>query len=81
MIIDHGKIIATGAPDELKRRVSGDVVTLRVGEQATAARDVLSGHPEVRDITVDDRLIRLSVTRGEEALPGLPRLLDGAGLG
>jgi len=81
MIIDHGKIIATGTPDELKRSVSGDVVTLSVGEQATAARDVLSGHPGVRDITIDDRLIRLGVSRGEEALPGLLRMLDGAGLG
>ncbi len=81
MIIDHGQIIAAGTPDELKRRVSGDVVTLSVGEQAMAARDVLSAHPEVRDITVDDRLVRLGVTRGEEALPGLLRMLDGAGLG
>ena len=81
MIIDHGQIIATGTPDELKRRVSGDVVTLSVGDQAMAARDVLSAHPAVRDIAVDDRLVRLGVTRGEEALPGLLRLLDGAGLG
>src|SRR5579864_7989121 len=29
-IIDHGVIAATGTPDELKRQVSGDVVTLRV---------------------------------------------------
>jgi ABC-2 type transport system ATP-binding protein len=28
-IIDHGVIVASGTPDELKRQVSGDVVTLR----------------------------------------------------
>ncbi|HVT68788.1 MAG TPA: ATP-binding cassette domain-containing protein [Trebonia sp.] len=29
-VIDHGVIVAAGTPDELKRRVSGDVVTLSV---------------------------------------------------
>ena len=29
-IIDHGVIAAEGTPDELKRRISGDVLTLRV---------------------------------------------------
>ena len=31
MVIDHGRIIAEGVPDELKHRVSGDVVTLSFG--------------------------------------------------
>ena len=36
-VIDHGVIVAVGTPDELKRRVSGDVVTLSVNG-AHAAR-------------------------------------------
>ena len=28
LVIDHGKIVAAGTPDELKRRVSGDAVRL-----------------------------------------------------
>src|SRR5215472_16170489 len=36
-IIDHGVIVAVGTPDELKRRVSGDVVTLRVNGAAEGA--------------------------------------------
>ena len=36
-IIDHGVIVATGTPDELKRQVSGDVVTLS-GERRHARR-------------------------------------------
>jgi ABC-2 type transport system ATP-binding protein len=79
MIIDHGSIIAEGIPDELKRQVSGDVVTLSVSGEPQAARDVLAEHPAVREITVDDHSIRLSVEHGEEALPGLLRTLDAAG--
>jgi ABC-2 type transport system ATP-binding protein len=79
MVIDHGKIIAAGAPDELKRHVSGDVVTLSVGGDAAAAQAVLAGQVAVRDSAVDGRSIRLSVEHGEEALPGLLRALDGAG--
>ena len=36
LIIDHGRIVAEGTPDELKRRISGDVVTLQ--RRAAAAR-------------------------------------------
>jgi ABC-2 type transport system ATP-binding protein len=79
MIIDHGSVIARGVPDELKRQVSGDVVTLSVSGDPLAARDLLAEHPEVREITVDGRSLRLSVEHGEEALPGLLRTLDSAG--
>jgi ABC-2 type transport system ATP-binding protein len=37
LIIDHGKIIAEGVPDELKRQISGDVVTLSIHGQAGQA--------------------------------------------
>jgi ABC-2 type transport system ATP-binding protein len=80
LIIDHGKIIAEGVPDELKRRVSGDIATLRLEGGPQAARDLLAGHPAVREVTVDGPSIRLSVDQGEQALPGLLRILDDAGL-
>jgi ABC-2 type transport system ATP-binding protein len=80
LIIDHGKIIAEGVPDELKRRVSGDIATLRLEDGPQAARDLLAGHPAVREVTVDGPSIRLSVDQGEQALPGLLRILDDAGL-
>jgi ABC-2 type transport system ATP-binding protein len=34
----------------------------------------------VRDISLDGRALRLAVEQGEEALPGLLRALDGAGI-
>jgi ABC-2 type transport system ATP-binding protein len=84
-VIDHGGIVAVGTPDELKRRVSGDVVTLSVNGSAThgateAARSLLADATVVREIAVADGTLRLTVERGEEALPVLLRTLDGAGI-
>ena len=84
-VIDHGVIVAVGTPDELKRRVSGDVVTLSVNgvpnHGATqAARSLLAEAPVVREITVADGTLRLTVDHGEEALPVLLRTLDAAGI-
>lgn len=94
-VIDHGGTVAVGTPDELKRRVSGDVVTLSVsgardhgapdhgaaGRDGTAAaRALLAQSPVTREITVTDGSLRLTVEHGEEALPVLLRTLDGAGI-
>ena len=80
LVIDYGRIVAAGTPDELKRRISGDVITLSVNGGPDAAKGVLAGYEGVRDVTVSGRSLRLTVGDGEEALPGLLRELDVAGL-
>jgi ABC-2 type transport system ATP-binding protein len=80
LIIDHGVIVAGGTPDELKRRVSGDVVTLSVNGQLETARGLLAAEPLVRELTVADGSLRLTVEHGEQALPALLRVLDAAGI-
>jgi ABC-2 type transport system ATP-binding protein len=77
-IIDHGVIAAEGTPDELKRRISGDVVTLRVAGDGAAARKLLADQAVVREITAADGTLKLTVERGEQALPALLRVLDAA---
>ena len=80
LVIDYGKIVAEGSPDDLKRRISGDVITLSVGGGPDAAKGVLGTHEGVRDVTVSGQSLRLTVDHGEEALPGMLRELDAAGL-
>jgi ABC-2 type transport system ATP-binding protein len=77
-IIDRGEIVAVGTPDELKRHISGDVVILRVNGGAETARTLLAAQPIVREATLADGELRLTVFRGEEALPTLLRVLDAA---
>jgi ABC-2 type transport system ATP-binding protein len=79
-IIDHGRIVAEGTPEQLKRRISGDVVTLGVGAEPERALLLLQAQPFVREAVADDGVVRLTVERGEAALPAILRLLDGAGL-
>jgi ABC-2 type transport system ATP-binding protein len=80
-IIDHGEIVGAGTPDELKRKVSGDVVTLAVNGAAESARSLLARQPIVQDVTVsDDGALRLHVMNGAEALPALLRVLDDASI-
>jgi ABC-2 type transport system ATP-binding protein len=79
LIIDAGKIVATGTPAELKRRISGDLVTFEVDDVARA-RALLTGRPDARDVTVVERGLRVTVDSGEtQALP-LMRALDDAGV-
>jgi ABC-2 type transport system ATP-binding protein len=81
LIIDAGKIVASGTPAELKRRISGDLVTFEIESHHVArAKDLLGARPDARDVTVAERGLRVTVDRGEiQALP-LMRLLDESGV-
>ena len=48
-IIDYGKIVAEGTPEELKRAVAGDVVTLSVAGEQQRAFDLIREQPFVRE--------------------------------
>ena len=79
-IIDHGKIVAEGTADELKRQVAGDVVTLGVSGATEHVLEAVRRQSFVREATSEDGVVRLYVDRGETAVPLLLRVLDGEGL-
>jgi ABC-2 type transport system ATP-binding protein len=79
-IIDHGRIVAEGTPEELKRRIAGDVVTIGVAHGADAVLALVEHQPFVREASRDDGVVRAYVDKGESALPALLRLLDSEGL-
>jgi ABC-2 type transport system ATP-binding protein len=79
-IIDHGKIVAIGTPEELKRQVAGDVVVVGVEGDNQAALKLLESRAFVREASIEGDDIRLYVDRGETAMPLILRELDGAGI-
>jgi ABC-2 type transport system ATP-binding protein len=88
--MDHGQIVAEGTPDDLKREVAGDVVTIGVAGSGRADREngplakvteVLGEQSYVRQATLaEDGTIRLYVDAGATALPQIIRQLDGTGV-
>jgi ABC-2 type transport system ATP-binding protein len=79
-IIDHGRIVAEGTADELKRQVAGDVITLGVDGAVEHVLEAVRSQPFVREATGEEGLVRLYVDQGDAAVPQLIRILDGAGL-
>ncbi|MGI8564155.1 MAG: ATP-binding cassette domain-containing protein [Candidatus Dormibacter sp.] len=79
-IIDHGRIVAEGTPDQLKRQIAGDVVSVGVAGDQEAILELLRPQSFVREAGWQDGTLRLYVDRGESAMPAILRLLDGAGL-
>jgi ABC-2 type transport system ATP-binding protein len=79
-IIDHGKIVALGTPDELKRQVAGDVVVVGTDHASDQVLALLKGQSYVREATSAEGVVRLYVDRGETAMPQIIRVLDSANI-
>ncbi len=82
-IIDGGKIVAEGTPEQLKQQIAGDAVTLSLSkpdDTLVQARELLQAQTFVREIQADGQKLQVYVERGEEALATILRLLEGAGI-
>jgi ABC-2 type transport system ATP-binding protein len=87
-IIDQGKVIAEGTPSQLKDRVGGDRITLRLREftptaEAELAKAMATELPFVQDVIINGaqgNSLNLVVTPYSDALLELQKALKTAGL-
>jgi ABC-2 type transport system ATP-binding protein len=81
-IMDHGTIVAKGTPNELKREIAGDVVTVGLSNSdCSQAANLLKTQPFVTKMEPQsDSRLRMHVEEGATAMPQLLRLLDSAGI-
>jgi ABC-2 type transport system ATP-binding protein len=81
-IVDHGRIVARGTPDELKAGLRGDRVTVELAGEDDAGRAAacLGALPDSGEIVTEGRAIHVQVTNGARAVPGLMAALDDAGI-
>ena len=79
-IIDHGRVVAEGTPEQLKRQVAGDVVVVGTDGHNEGTRSILLEQSFVREMSEEEGALRVYVDRGETAMPQIIRLLDGAGI-
>jgi ABC-2 type transport system ATP-binding protein len=82
LIIDNGTIVAEGTPAELKKRVSGDAITLTLRNEADASRsaEIAAGLDGADTPGVEANVVRLHVPDGGRALPVLLAELTKAGI-
>jgi ABC-2 type transport system ATP-binding protein len=81
-IVDRGKVVAQGTPDELKRELRGDAIHVDLEREYNGAvRGALAGLPAVRDVTVDGRTLRARADDGGRAVPLVLGALESQGVG
>ena len=80
-IVDHGRVVVTGSPEELKGSLRGDLVSIELRDrdrtpQAHAVVEALDG---VTRVLVDETQLYAQVQHGARAVPALAGALEKAG--
>jgi ABC-2 type transport system ATP-binding protein len=81
-ILDRGKVVATGSPEQLKAELKGDTVHVELREDAPdgTIRSALEGVPGIRQLDHDVRCLRARVEHGARAVPLVLQALEAKGL-
>lgn len=77
--MSHGRIIASGTPQELKQRAGGDILVFDT-DQPRAARDTLAGREGVLESVLFGDHLHVLTTDGASAEPTLRAALQSAGI-
>ncbi|MDW8041003.1 MAG: ATP-binding cassette domain-containing protein [Nitrososphaerota archaeon] len=67
-IIDHGKIVVTGSPSELKDSLGGDIITITVKENADVT-SVIQSVENVKEVRKENGAYRVKAANGEVTAP------------
>ena len=81
-IVDRGRVVAAGPPDELKGELHGDAVHLELASD-TAQDPVLAALarvPGVREARIEGTSLSARADKGATALPAVLTALEGAGV-
>ncbi len=81
-IVDRGRVVAEGTPEELKAELHGDAIQVELreadaGGRAAAALERLDG---LRDPILEGPMLRARADHGASAVPAVLAALDGAGI-
>jgi ABC-2 type transport system ATP-binding protein len=79
-IVDAGRVVVNGTPEELKSELQGDTVSVELTSASPAAVHALDRVAGVRDATTDGTRLRARADSGARAVPAVLAALDEAGL-
>ncbi|MCR6623164.1 MAG: ATP-binding cassette domain-containing protein [archaeon YNP-LCB-024-027] len=77
-IIDHGKIIVTGTPSELKDSLGGDIITIAIREDADVT-EIIKSVEDVKEVRREDGAYRIKAAKGEVTAPKIIEALRSRG--
>jgi ABC-2 type transport system ATP-binding protein len=67
-IIDHGKIIVTGTPSELKDSLGGDIINISIKENADVS-EIIHNVENVKDVRIENGSYYIKAVYGEVTAP------------
>jgi ABC-2 type transport system ATP-binding protein len=79
-IIDHGRIVKVGSPEQLKASVGGDIIVVGVREAEPDISSEISKLELVKDVKKKGTEYRVKAEMGEEASPQIMDLVRFKGL-
>ena len=80
-IVDRGRIVAKGTPEELKSALEGDAIHFELAAAADGAvREALERVEGLTEITADGRFVRARARNGATAMPPALAALEAAGI-
>jgi ABC-2 type transport system ATP-binding protein len=69
-IIDHGKIVVVGTPEDLKHSLGGDIITIGIKEDPDVA-DLIAKVEHVKDVKKENGSYRIKAEYGEITAPSI----------
>ena len=81
-IVDHGKVVVEGAPEELKHELHGDTVHIELGsdDAAVVALRLLAPLGALNEVESDGGSVRARARSGASAVPAVLAALEGGGV-
>jgi ABC-2 type transport system ATP-binding protein len=80
-IVDRGRVVAAGTPDELKRELRGDAIHVELAAAANGAvHAALERVQGITEIALDGRLLRARADDGGRAVPAVLQALEVQGV-
>ncbi len=80
-IIDHGRVVVEGTPEQLKSELHGDTVQVELaGPDAGAALRLLDRLPGLSGVVAEGSALRARADLGARAVPAVLTALDDAGI-
>ncbi|MFL6184028.1 MAG: ATP-binding cassette domain-containing protein [Actinomycetes bacterium] len=76
-IVDRGRVVAEGSPNELKGELRGDAIHVEPDGRAHAALDRVPG---VWEVTIEGRSLRARTQDGSAAVPAVLQALEAGGV-